>query len=230
MRQRLFVSTDDWSIRNLSGGIVDFRDDTDAIKQTIPTVGNDLVLRESTILDAGCGLFANRVFEMNEIVTYYHGAISKRIPVCELDPLYKTHARRINGYYVMYGNCTENGDMISLNGGNDTRQVGHLGGGAFINAMDEDTESNCAWYILRSRSNEVIYDEREDPFKIVILIYAKEKIDASEEFFIDYGQDYWIHASSPGTTKPVFITRDEYYHPQQVPKRAPTRINPHSYM
>ena len=226
MRRRLFISNDDWLIRDASGCIVDVRDNVEAIKQEIPTIGNDLVLRESIIHDSGCGLFANRVFEKGEIVTYYHGAISKRITVTELDPLYKTHARRINGYYVMYGNFTENGELISLNGGNDTRQVDHLGGGAFINAMDEDTESNCAWYILRSRSNEVIYDEREDPFKIVILIYVKEKIDASEEFFIDYGQDYWTHASSPGTTKPVFITRDEYYRSQQVPKRVPTRINP----
>lgn len=227
MRHSLFISNDNCLIRDVSGNPVDFRDNVGVIKQEIPTIGDDLVLRESTICGSGCGLFANRVFEKGEIVTYYHGAISKRVPVKDLAPLYKTHARRINGYYVMYGNFTENGELINLRGGDDTRQVDNLGGGAFINAKSA-VESNCDWYILRSRHNESTYDEREDPFQIVILIYANRKIDAQEEFFIDYGQDYWMYdpSTSLGTTEPVFITRDEYYRPQQVTKRVLTRISP----
>lgn len=227
MRRSLFISNDNCLIRDVSGNRVDFRDNVGVIKQEISTIGNGLVLRESTICDSGCGLFANRVFEKGEIVTYYHGAISKRVHVKDLDPLYKTHARRINGYYVMYGNFTENGELIDLRGGNDTRQVDNLGGGAFINAKSAP-ESNCDWYILRSRSNEAIYDEHEDPFDIIILIYANRKIDVSEEFFIDYGQDYWTYdpSASPCTTRPVFITRAEYYRPQHVTKRVPTRISP----
>lgn len=195
---------------------IDFGHDVGRIKYCIATVGDGVETRESSLPNAGYGLFATRDFEPWEIVTFYDGAVGERIPVTEIEPSYRTHARRLNSYYTIYGNYTHDGTPIDLtkNGAKG------MGGGAFINTVKAENEGvtdlNCAWYVIRSYENLPRMDKSEDPFQIINLIYTKRAITAGSEFFIDYGQDYWRQEEETTTTtedrqKPVFITHASYY-------------------
>lgn len=219
---RLFISDDKRSIVNSKKVVVDFGDDVNRIKTLLSTVGNGLLLKKSGIPNAGFGVFATRQFAKNEIITYFDGAVSKRISVTEIEPSYKTHARRLNSFYTMYGNFTESGERIDLTQ-RGFKQVMGKGAGAFINAKSGGL-ANCGWYVLRSRTNEGRTDETEDPFQIVILIYALERIYAESELFIDYGEQYWREETEQrGTLIPTFITKEAYYRAIEEEKAQASR-------
>lgn len=209
MSQRLFVSEDGKTIINNNKERQSFGDNVERIKSHLATVGHGLQIKKSSIPDAGYGVFATRAYRKNELITYYHGGVSKRIELADLDPSYKTHARRINGYYTMYGNFTESGVPINFDN-NSFEQVANKGAGAFLNAKNAD-EANCDWFILRSIANEIRMDETEDPFQIVILIVARKRLYIGSELFIDYGEQYWQQPARSGITRPTFITRETYY-------------------
>lgn len=222
-QQRLYVSEDGKTIVDASGERVRFGDNVERIKSHLATINHGLQIKKSSIPNAGYGVFATRAYKKNELITYYHGAVGKRIEVADLDPAYKSHARRINGYYTMYGNFTENGEPINfdLYG---MSQVVDKGLGPFLNAKDA-SETNCDWFILRSDANQNRMDESEDPFQIVILIYARKRLYIGSELFIDYGEQYWQNPTGSGTTRPTFITRESYYASLEKAKNdAATRV------
>lgn len=237
--KRLFVARGrngvDMCIVDSAGQKIDFGYDVGRIKCCLATVGDGVETQVSTLPDAGYGLFATRDFEPCEIVTFYDGAVGGRIPVTEIEASYRTHARRINSYYTLYGNYTTQGTPIDL----ATNGAKGMGGGAFMNALREDEGggTNCAWYVIRSHQNMSRFDSSEDPFQIVNLIYTKSAIVAGSEIFVDYGQDYWRddtddtekeNKKKPQRT-PAFITREIYYSRLkngEPPPRVVTRVTP----
>jgi len=227
----LFVSSNGHDVVDSEGGVVTFGDDgVTRIKALVFTVGNGLTIKRSSIKQAGKGLYTSERIKKNQLITYYSGAVSARIPVASLEPSFRSHARRINGHYVIYGNYTEEGIPIDLT--QNTAQVDGKGGAAFINAMkSEPSRNNCDWFVFRASGANTLLFEDEDPFRIVILIYALRDIEVGEELFIDYGEEYWKKKTDSGRVVPTFITREAYYKALQEArhareKRKVTRIQP----
>jgi len=90
------------------------------------------------------------------------------------------------------------------------------GGGAFLNEASSPKKNNCGYGIIRPpRHLHTLIDKKEDPFQIVILIYALRYIKQGEELFVSYGNTYWkeedLATSHLAIEVPTFITREEYY-------------------
>lgn len=206
----LFIGNGGKSIIDSQQNIVRFGDDPARIKTIIPTVGGSVKIANSSIPNGGKGLFAERAFEEKEIVTFYDGAVAQKVPFKEIMDCYKTHARKLGREHTLFGNFTESGEKIDLSE-DDYSQVIGKGGGAFLN--DGKEKNNCAWYDLYPSSH--LLSTTEDPFQIVVLLYALRPIKKGEELFISYGVDYWKNEDKSMKREPKFIKRDKYYRKKQ---------------
>ncbi len=125
---------------------------------------NLIVLKKSSIENAGLGLFALVNFEENDIITEYKG---KRINNEEVLKLTNTN----NFYYIAQLNST-----ISIDG-KRCKLKNKIGLGSMIN--DNRQEPNCQLYAVEKNK------------KLRLFVIAIRNIKSNEEFFLNYGQKYW---------------------------------------
>lgn len=181
------------------------------IKRDVATIGNGVEVGESGIKEAGYGLFASRVFEKNEIITYYDGAVAPFIEPSEIQPEFKSHARKLNEFYTIFGDYTVDGVKLDLSDPIQRAMLDGTGGASRANAQIGVCagRNNADWLTVRSETNRK-NPFKENPFDIVVLIYAKKRIEPGEEIFISYGDDYWTNRTKGGNKVPHFLTREQY--------------------
>lgn len=197
----------------------------DDIRENISTIGNGLKLEISSIPNSGYGLFTTRSFQKGEIITFYDGAIAPRIPPSDIRKEYKTHARMINQFYTIFGDFTRNGAKIDLYNPLHRVLVEGMGGASRANSQTgkNASKNNVEWFTVRSLFNQQ-NPFKENPFDVVVLIYAKKKLREGDELFVSYGEDYWLNAEKGGTKIPQFITREEYTIEQRNEEQRRNRL------
>ncbi len=151
----------------------------------ISTIGNGVCLSQSTLGDdCGWGLFADKDFNKNEIITAYYGQVinHKQANILKQEQLDSHVATLFPMYWHIDGRKHENGTLISdpLNS-----MVGKPGG-AFINhSKKPNTEFDrihCAGLCLGDDIN---------PNHSRLVIRALVPIKKGQELFISYGVGYW---------------------------------------
>src|SRR5271163_3717344 len=72
---------------------------TEGFKKTLPVVGEELTIRESDHLTSlgfsGNGLYINRDFRKDEIITYYYGRLVKYVQRANVPPSKRSHMRTL---------------------------------------------------------------------------------------------------------------------------------------
>lgn len=190
-----------------------YDNDVQQIKRKISVIGRGLKLSLSSIPKSGFGVFANRNFEKDEVITFYDGSVAAFTPPKELLSKYRSHARKLTGEYTLYGNYLPGIGLIDS--ANDFQRENYLpgtGGGAWMNDQEAKKENNGVWFSFETKSRRLNPFGDTNPFRVIILIVATKLIQKNEEIFINYGQDYWgrVGNFSNGTKEPVFITQSQY--------------------
>jgi hypothetical protein len=143
---------------------------TKRLKTTIvATIGNGLVVKKSNIAhpDAGNGLFADRDFRKNELVTFYDG---RQMDASESKQLAdKSYLRTLHSQHS------------AIDGLRDASSAQGRGGGSFANDGRNEFNAN------------VKFVSKDDSLTAVRTIYlqALRPIPKGEEIFVSYGKGYW---------------------------------------
>jgi len=154
----------------------------------------NLAIAQSTIVEAGKGLFARRAFEDGERITIYEGELITFAEAVKRRKENKhSHIRsHLQRRVYIDGARLANGDLITEP---ETELFG-LGGGAFANHKPE-AEANAEFDYIDSEENEKLFDKLIlgrvlDPNERITFIRATRDIAAGEEIFLNYGEDYWL--------------------------------------
>jgi hypothetical protein len=148
------------------------------------TLGHGVSIKESEIKEAGMGLFADRDFDKNDIITEYTGQVINDAAVCDLD--------NINAFTYVAGMPPK------LNIDGFRRDVikelpdGTRGCGSMANDPRDHTRTNCATYNSDFAPRNVPEPSRtgiSTPFRLWLL--ATKPIKRGEEIFFAYGAVYW---------------------------------------
>jgi hypothetical protein len=124
------------------------------LKQRVPKISTgEIDIRTSTIENAGNGGFANRDFDVDEIITYYEGRIVDQVTADRLKA--KTHHKSIvtGGLYVIVGNLLEYGDDEELIT-NPKETLQNKGIGAYLNDPLDEDKTNVEFIIVDSYENQ----------------------------------------------------------------------------
>lgn len=160
-------------------------DDVQRVKELAPRLGNGLEIRASLIPNAGLGVFANRAYARDEIVTWYEGRLMAwdEFQRAERhDARYHEYARPlIHGRWMLVGNQTDDGAWIT-----DPRTQ-RLGLGAFIN--DGFPHTNVTFTTLDTNENwrRFLHRAEKLPSETIVAITALRDIAEGEELLLDYG-------------------------------------------
>lgn len=190
------------------------------LKRALPTLSTgELELRESTIPNAGNGVFAGRDFSQNEIITYYDGPVMTYEAASLLDK--KTHHKAIveGKNYVVVGNRLKDKDKTLIT--NPREEMSNAGVGAFLNDARDPTKNNVEFLILDMKENQRIWVDmvnsgrKRDPnnkisvrtlmpqfdkhirntekfslLRRIIVVRALRNVSRGEELFVSYGTGY----------------------------------------
>lgn len=207
--ERLFIK-DNTLIDGKGVKVEIYDNDVQQIKRNISVIGRGIKLSFSMIPNSGYGVFTDRDFEKDEVITFYDGSVAPFIPPKELQSKYRSHARKLTNNYTLYGNYLPGIGLIdSANAFERENYLPGTGGGAWMNAQLSKKENNSNWFSFETKSRRLDPFSDTNPFHIVILIIATKPIRKNEEIFVSYGQDYWKRDGT-GTKKPVFITQSQY--------------------
>lgn len=131
-------------------------------------IGNGVQILPSLMPNAGNGLFADRDFKKNELITEYDGP---RIDKASADKLREkhmhTHIRVVNSQYEY------------IDGYKDVL-VGK-GGGSFANDATIQKQNNSIYFSK--------FDELRGRGRV--FLKATKDIKKGEEIYVSYGKDYW---------------------------------------
>jgi hypothetical protein len=159
--------------------------DIGLVKRNVPTLGNGLEIRESTIRNAGLGLFTTRYYHKEEIITYYDGFLltwKEFFQRLKEDKRYYDYATPLfRGQWMIVGNMNERGEWIQ-----DPRvEMQGRGLGAFMN----DGKPNVLLKELDTARNDDLFFRYKDgdPDHRIIVARATRRIEPGEELFISYG-------------------------------------------
>lgn len=198
------------------------------LKKALPKIATgDLDIRESTIPEAGKGVFAERDFAKNELITYYEGPILSK-KEADLLPI-KTHHKSIVALkYVQVGLLRRDGKEIQ----NPKEELSNGGIAAFLNDSRSDENNNTSFLILDMKENQKIWVKmiekarRSDPnnkatvrllmpifdtmireggafqlIRRIIVVKALRNIKRGEELFASYGNNYPYFAPPEGAKR-----------------------------
>jgi hypothetical protein len=161
-----------------------------------------LIVAPSLVPGAGLGLFADRDYEIGEIVCTYIGM--------QLTPLQMLRTR--DWTYVMDCGKDRSGRRIHIDARHQPRSKA-----AHVNH-----------HFDRSKVN-IVCDERADERKTLLL--ASRRILCGEEIYMDYGVKYWHVVASPPARNPAPAAeraghRPELGNPEPAPgaARQPQRV------
>ena len=122
-----------------------------------------LIVKTSTIPNAGMGLFAKKDFNEGDIIGYFKGDIytDEELYKCDVTPDKYYFVGLDNGLNI---NCYRSNDLVKY-----CNDANGLTKGIYVNNGE----------IVVSRTHKSAY------------VKAITKIPAGSEIFIDYGEDYW---------------------------------------
>lgn len=125
------------------------------LKRALPKLSTgEIELRESSIPNAGNGVFAGRDFSRDEMITYYDGPV---VPYEEASKqeIKTHHIAIVHGQsYVIVGNLLlENRKPIT----NPAIELANLGVGAFLNDSRDEGKNNVEFVILDMKGNQKIW-------------------------------------------------------------------------
>jgi hypothetical protein len=167
-------------------------------KPFFATVGDGVEIRRSNIPQAGNGLFATRRFEAGDPITIYEGQLITHKQAQELTrQRLHTHVRsHIAHRWDLDGSRLADGTPIT----EPLEQMRGLGGGAFINHIDE-ARVNATFDHVDSELMKKAFDDFArggsptfDPTQRYTFVRATKTILPGDEILTDYGKDYWREA------------------------------------
>ena len=136
----------------------------------IATVGNGVLVRPSTIPDAGNGLFADRDFAKNELITEYEGVEEAEADAKRKQPRDITH------------HITRK-DSRSIHGLKDPTQAVGRGGASFANDPREASRCNARYFWRPDPATSGTTNK--------VFLKATKDIRKGDEIFVSYGKGYW---------------------------------------
>lgn len=162
--------------------------------EKVPKIGGGVIVKDSLIENAGKGLFANRRFSRNEVITYYPFRVLAKQEARDLPLQEQTHLLSLyKGHSVIDGK----GEPVT-----------GIGGGAFANDIEKGKTQQLLRDTGRSRTNakfrEFDYNGKMQvdiwtrvrfPSSRIMLLYALRDIEKGEEIYVDYEEDYWTKFS-----------------------------------
>ncbi len=180
---------------------VPVRESYDDLKASLATYGNGVTLQPSGIAGAGLGLFATRTFEAGEPITEYTGRIITDSTARALSVAGRSHVRtQFPRRTHIDGKRLEDGTLIT----DPVSQTSGRGIAAFANdARDSTAYSNNADFdfvdsLATDRMLSAGQYERLDREGVrIVFLRAMRRIEAGEEIFIPYGNDYWRAVAGP---------------------------------
>jgi hypothetical protein len=181
-------------------------DDIASVKELTPKLGDGLAIHQSTIANAGLGVFATRPYRKDEVVTYYDGRVMafREFLEAELkDARYVSYARHlISRQWMIVGNQTDEAEWIV-----DPRleRLGR-GVGAYIN--DGFPNENVTFTALNTNANWQRFLRQQDllPTGAMVAITALRDIGTGEELFLSYGEQ---NRKRHGIPEPSFESSQE---------------------
>lgn len=160
---------------------------------TLATVGHGVEIRESQIAGGGSGLFTTRSFDEGEAITAYSGQILSWKQARQVPPHEASHMRSLVPMrWTLDGKRLPDGTSITQ----PNEQLQGLGGAAFANdAVRTRFQMNADFDFWDSPANRRLLDVGEfgdvRPGERIIVLKALRRIEAGEEVFVSYGQQYW---------------------------------------
>jgi len=156
----------------------------------LSVIGRGVGIRKSLINKAGNGLFAERAFSPNEIITEYTGLIIEYIPPNKLPWDWFSHSRALTyKQFTIIGNRTETGELITDAAVSRRGE----GGAAFINDARIEKMDN----VMFTHINTVTFDDalgrpekRLWDGRMMVAI-ATRNIQSGEELYVPYGENFW---------------------------------------
>lgn len=193
------------------------------VVDNISTIGNGVVLKPSQIQNAGMGLFADRDFLRDEIITFYDGPIVawRKLPKAKqqwsnFPDDVKSHIRKLfKDHYFLWGNADMDGNLLKDISNESLKGRGGL---AFANdAFSSRFYNNAEFEQINGPSItqqlEVAGTGPEgtfapDPFDTVVIMRARFNIAKGKELFVHYGDDYWREFGKVEDAKNVITVED----------------------
>lgn len=171
------------------------------VKQSLHVLGDGgVLLRQSNIPNAGLGLFANRSFKPCEPITAYTGeSVTHQEAIKRRKQGAASHLRRhIALRFAIDGSRAPDGMPIV----DASQQMQGRGVGAFANHGGA-RRANADFAFVDSPHNERQMQQflagasnvDFDPDERITYLRATKPIAKGEEILLDYGSDYWQHAS-----------------------------------
>ncbi len=187
-KDNMFIRDNTFKLISLTEfGIIN---DIQCLKKRIPVIGQDLLVQKSCLISGENGLFAQRNFKKNEIITFYDGKIVDYQHPSTVPLSLFTHTRSLIPFrFIILGNVEKNSNQPFRSRINSHQT---MGGGAFINYSRK--YANCEFCHIDSMLNESTLKEL-DPHQRLICIVALRDIQFNEELLIDYGLMYWRHVN-----------------------------------
>jgi len=141
------------------------------IKDILYTIGHELIIKKSTIPNAGDGIYASVDIKSDQLISYYYGKIvsqqksykpltregrqkeTERInKILDLIDDYESHARTLISHtYVILGELEDNKNkVIEIDRSNNNISLTDKGAGAFINDIRDKSKYNCEFFVIYS--------------------------------------------------------------------------------
>lgn len=211
---------------NINDEIIKYKyvyiNDVQSIKNYLYTLGNGLEIKESTIKDAGNGVFTRVPIKKDQIITYYYGQIMSNDEIKKMK-IETSHTRTLfsQKYSIVGTRHEKSGLMIDFS--NIEEELQGKGVAGFCNDAIDQSLNNVEFLRIETnsqyfKSNPLLIDyigddkniiDSEDlkdlikgneisiTNKVIIVIRALRDIKENEELLADYGFDYWRREGFP---------------------------------
>jgi len=179
------------------------------LKQNLSTVGNGCYLDKSKYLEKigikvfQWGLFAERDFKKDEIITWYNGyAVKAPKKESLLSNEQLSHLRTLFSLNILLvGNYLQNGTKIT----NPKIQLQGLGGASYINHAKNKKDLNVKFAYITTKDYDQNFDTRAPHCNDRIVVVAAIKdIMKNTEFLTSYGEDYNFERKED-PNKPIYV-------------------------